>query len=117
MSKIGKNIKKYRELKGLTQAQLAEAIGKKSKNVISNWENGLNEPDPSTIELLLSVLGVDANTLMGWDNPDTLNEDANKLACTILSNPKVKEIIPVLDNLDDKDFEMVLNFIKRLGGD
>jgi len=35
MSILGNNIKKYRELKGLTQKQLADAIGK-SKNVISN---------------------------------------------------------------------------------
>jgi transcriptional regulator with XRE-family HTH domain len=36
-------IKKYRTKKGYTQKQVAEFVGK-SKNAISNWETGLNEP-------------------------------------------------------------------------
>lgn len=63
MSVIGSNIKKYRELKGLTQKQLADAVGK-TKNVISNWENGLNRPDADTIEYLLYALDVDAKQII-----------------------------------------------------
>lgn len=59
MSTLANNIKKYRKEKGLTQGQLAEMIGK-SKNVIFNWENGLNKPDADTIETLMWALGVTA---------------------------------------------------------
>lgn len=90
MSEIGRNIKIYREAKGLTQEELAEAIGK-TKNVVSNWENGRNKPDADTIEKLLNILEVDANTLFGWDDPKQLKSDAADLADKLLTDPKIKK--------------------------
>jgi transcriptional regulator with XRE-family HTH domain len=115
MSVLGNNIKKYRELKGYTQKQLAEIVGK-SKNVISNWENGLNKPDPATIEILLGALDVDANTLLGWDKPEQITIDAQGLADKILLDPKTKSILPIIVNLQEKDKQLVIDFIKRLAG-
>ena len=43
MSVIGNNIKKFREMKGLTQKQVAEMVGK-SKNVVSNWKSCIPSP-------------------------------------------------------------------------
>ena len=60
---IGRNIKKYRLIKGLTQQQVANVVGK-TKNVVSNWESGRNKPDVDTIMLLLELFDVDANTLL-----------------------------------------------------
>jgi len=113
VSVLGNNIKKYRELKGLTQKQLADAIGK-SKNVISNWENGLNKPDADTIENLLWVLDVDANTLLGWDNPEQIKKDAEELADKLLSNPKTKYLLSIVKDLPEGDIELITNFAKRL---
>lgn len=135
---LASNIKKYREAKGLTQKQLADAIGK-TKNVISNWENGLNKPDADTIELLLGIFEVDANTLLGWNNPDQVKRDAEDLANKILSNTYINEalsdiamvaesevkynintqarlmrILPLIQDLTDADFELVINFTQRL---
>ena len=36
--KIGKNVKRYRESKGLTQLQLSQAIGHKSVTIVSRAE-------------------------------------------------------------------------------
>lgn len=113
MSTLGSNIKKYRELKNITQKQLAESIGK-TKNVISNWETGLNKPDADTLEVLLYMLDVDANTLLGWDNPEQLKTDAEVLATEILSNPKIKKILPMIKDLSEKDLDFAVDFLKRL---
>lgn len=64
MSQLGDNLKNARKKKQLTQRQLADLIGAKH-NSISNWENGVNKPDPDTIGQLCGVLGISANELLG----------------------------------------------------
>jgi transcriptional regulator with XRE-family HTH domain len=39
MAAINDNIKVYRLKKGMTQEELATAMGKKSKNTVAGWEN------------------------------------------------------------------------------
>lgn len=66
MSKINENIRKFRELRRLTQKQFAEQLSK-SRNVISNWERGENSPDPDTLEQICKILKVTPNMIYGWD--------------------------------------------------
>ena len=61
---FGEKIKSARISKGLTQRQLADAIGAKH-NSISDWEKNKNKPDPDTIELLCGVLDISPNYLIG----------------------------------------------------
>ncbi len=114
MSVIGDNIKKYREAKKLTQQQLADAIGIKAKNAVSNWECGLNKPDADTITLLCGILGVDANTLMGWDNKEQLKADAEDIVGQILNNPRIKEMLPEIASMNNDDMDLLQIFIKRM---
>jgi transcriptional regulator with XRE-family HTH domain len=113
MSIIGDNIKKYREAKGLKQEQIADAIGK-SKNVVSNWERGDNKPDADTIPLLCGLLGVDANTLMGWDNTEQLKADAKGLEEKIINNPAIKEFLPEIADMSRDDLELLINLVKKI---
>jgi transcriptional regulator with XRE-family HTH domain len=113
MSTIGDNIKKFREAKGLTQEYIAESIGK-SKNVISNWERGDNKPDADIIPLLCGLLGVDANTLMGWDNTEQLKADAISVSDQILRNPKIKEMLSEIAGMSSEDIDLLESFIRRM---
>lgn len=63
MGKI--RIKELREEKGLTQAQLAKAIGL-TRIVISYYENGYSEPSVGTIEKLCNYFEVSADYLLGF---------------------------------------------------
>lgn len=54
---VAKNLKHYRELKKLTQRELAEKIGVKH-NTISSWENGTNSIDVSVLMQICDLLGV-----------------------------------------------------------
>lgn len=59
----GTTIKKLREEKGITQAELAEKIGVSSK-AVSKWETAKGLPDITLIESLAKVLGVSVVELM-----------------------------------------------------
>ena len=75
---INENIKKFRIFRGIKQNGLAKMLGK-SKNTISNWERGDNDPDPDTIEKICKILDVTPNQLFGWDeNPEYLDYEKNK---------------------------------------
>lgn len=70
MKELNENIRRFREMRRMTQKSFAEQVGK-SRNVISNWERGENSPDPDTIVLICRVLQVTPNQLFGWEScPD-----------------------------------------------
>ena len=45
MDTIGSRIKEYRLQKGMTQQDIADALGESSGRVIYNWEKGIGRPD------------------------------------------------------------------------
>lgn len=57
MASIGENIKRLREGKGWSQAELAERIGK-SRAAISQYEHNETTPRMGVIEDMCSVFGV-----------------------------------------------------------
>lgn len=63
MSDFGEKLRKTRKEKKLTQRQLADLIGAKH-NSVSNWETGINRPDPDTIGLICGVLQISPNDLL-----------------------------------------------------
>lgn len=68
MLQLYKNIKEYRQLRGMTQQELAEAIGYTGgKGMISKIENGKVDLSQSKIKQIAEVLNVPAGDLMGWD--------------------------------------------------
>lgn len=61
---LGKNIKKFRTLKGFSQEQLANKVGL-SRQTITNWENGYREPDLDKAFKLAEILDVSLEDLLG----------------------------------------------------
>lgn len=57
-------IKELREEMQLTQAQLADKISNMQRN-ISNWENGVSQPDLDTVVALADVFDVSLDELFG----------------------------------------------------
>lgn len=70
--KLGSNISKLRKAKGLTQEQLAAAVGV-SAPAVSKWESGSSCPDISLLCPLARVLGTDVDTLLLFE--ETLSEE------------------------------------------
>lgn len=64
----GDRIKEARKNKGLTQEQLATAIGVK-RAVISKYETGLVTPSVEQIEKIARELNISVGQIMGWPEP------------------------------------------------
>ena len=71
-------IKRLREEKYMTQAQLAERIGVSDK-AVSKWETGKGLPDITLVEPLARALGVSVMELMSGDRRVNNNRSANVL--------------------------------------
>lgn len=105
---LGENIKKARAKKGMNQKQLAEALKEKDIDVgnttISNWENGINKPDPDTISALCEILGTDANYLLDF-NKEAIENPNNEIDQLLFSKAK---------NLSEEDKIVVMNVIDAI---
>ena len=64
-SNVGDNIRKYREMSGITQKQLANKLGIDGSSRISNWEQGSNNPPADMIADICEALNVSASELLG----------------------------------------------------
>lgn len=62
---IGKNIKRLRQNKGLTQEQLGEILGITGQ-AVSKWENGSALPDLPALPTLAEYFGITIDELMGY---------------------------------------------------
>ena len=61
--KLGENIRRIREEKGMTQIELCRKL-KVDRAYMSNVENGKKNPTLSTIEKIAKALGVSLEELM-----------------------------------------------------
>ncbi|MEZ8297349.1 helix-turn-helix domain-containing protein [Vibrio splendidus] len=61
---LNENIKRLREEKGVTQLDMAQAVGTSTKTVM-NWESGKTEPKASELVTIAKRLGVSVNEVLG----------------------------------------------------
>lgn len=62
---FGRTLAYLRSRSKLTQQELADALGFKSKSTVSMYENGTREPDFETLEVIADYFNVDMNFLIG----------------------------------------------------
>lgn len=82
--KLGSSISKLRKSKGLTQEQLASAVGV-SAPAVSKWESGYSCPDISLLCPLARVLGTNVDTLLQFEEALTeeqLTKEMNSIVET-----------------------------------
>ena len=102
--KIGDRIRKYRNLQGLSQTELADMI-KVSKQTLYKYENNIITNVPSDkIEAIASIMNISPAQLMGWeDSADTNNTPVQNdlLSNTIsqLNEHNVNKVIKYAQNL------------------
>ncbi len=87
----GATVKRLRETKGMTQAELAGRIGVSSK-AVSKWETGRGLPDITLLEPLANALGVSVMELMSGQTIFNRNVSCNMLrskiyVCPVCGNP------------------------------
>lgn len=62
--KIADNIRFFRKANNLTQEELSKQLGG-SKNLVSNYENGISTPDIYTLVKLADIFDITLDELIG----------------------------------------------------
>lgn len=88
----GAAIKKRREAKGMTQAQLAEMLCVSDK-AVSKWENAGGYPDISLLQPLAKALGMSVTELLSGENVENKNRSANMLRSVFYVCPVCGNVI------------------------
>ncbi|WP_278554722.1 helix-turn-helix domain-containing protein [Parvimonas micra] len=76
---LGDRVKQKREEMGLSQEELADKMGYKSKTSIHKIEQGITDLPLSKVEELAKVLNVTTSYLMGWENKKEENNIFSQL--------------------------------------
>jgi transcriptional regulator with XRE-family HTH domain len=74
-NELGKRLRRVRKAAGMTLQQLSDALNKAygthaNKGTISKYENGIHEPNASTIFCIAQIIGVSVDYLMGKTDLD-----------------------------------------------
>ncbi len=108
---LGKRIKKLRQMAGLTQEQLAEAIGYETKTSISKIENDKLDLNQSTVVALARVLKTTPSVIMGWSEIEEQTEEEKEQAA------RTSEFIKVFGKLTTEQQKMIIAQIKGILSD
>ena len=106
--KIGKFIKERRNLKNITQSNLASILGITDR-AISKWENGICMPDVGTIPELCKILDITVNDLFSGEIVKMKDYD-KKLEENLLDLAKKEEA----QNKKMMIYEYVIGFISSI---
>ena len=97
MSSFGERLKKARERKGLTQAQVMKLTSITDKS-LSRYENGASAPDPDTILELIRLYDVSADFIMGLS--PIMGHASDNASGTSLSAPSLVSGVDVHEKLE-----------------
>lgn len=99
---FGKQIKSVRKAKGLTQAQLAEKIGRSEKH-ISKIETGVYFPNYSTLNKILQVLDIKI---------ENIEQEIDNIKG--ISKPHCyTKLLQILNSATEKELEYYYSLIKQ----
>jgi len=99
MASLGSRIGEFRKRRGVTQEQLAEAMGV-TPQAVSKWENDISCPDISLLPKLADYFAVSLDVLIRGGSPDSVRMreegepiDINKMAMRIVArSPKGDDV-------------------------
>lgn len=101
---IGKNIRKYRKLKGLTLEKLAEVLETET-NYLGQCERGERRFSLDKLVDLIEYFGITANDIIKLPN------SGEKISRE--KNAYLQEINELLENCSDNQLAVVLNMLKE----
>ncbi|SDA45221.1 repressor LexA [Dialister histaminiformans] len=110
---IGNNIKRARELKGLTQDELAKRMGYKSRSTIARIENGDNDVSQSKLKKFAEILDVSIDFLLDDGNKKMQIPHSRGIRIPILG--RVVAGIPLEAITDIEGYEEITPKMASLG--
>ena len=87
---LSRNIRELRIERGLTQTELAKAIGV-TQGAVYFWEKGINEPTAGYLVKMATLFSVSVDELLSFDGQKPLSVDAETTEMTRLFSRLTKE--------------------------
>ena len=101
---IGKNILTARKRLGLTQEELADRVGYKTKSAINKIELGVRDLPQKKIAAFAQALDMTPAQLMGWDEkPAEELQGMGALAAEVIMDPDAMEMASAYMQLSEAD--------------
>lgn len=116
MTNIGVKIKERREALGLSQDDLAELMGYKSRSTIAKIEKGVNDVTQTNIVKFAEVLKTTPAYLMDWEKEQQKNDIMADVIMRMRADSEFFSVVESLNRLDDEKLrgvkQMLSAFIK-----
>lgn len=109
---IGKNIRRRRIELGLSQEELAERCGFKSKSSINKMESGAQGLPQSKIVAVAKALETTPGYIMGWEGVEEnqqqeyyTDEATAQMAEDMATNPELRALYDIQRGMDPEDLQ------------
>ncbi|MDN5331041.1 MAG: hypothetical protein PWP45_266 [Tepidanaerobacteraceae bacterium] len=111
-SHVGYKIKKIRQERGITQAELAKKAGV-SAGLIGQIESGKVEPSIKTLEKIASALSLSPCYFVSDDDDITsLLRPMNPELKQLLTDPKVRSFLEMVADCTPEEFMFIMKFVQ-----
>ena len=108
MNTIGERIKQRRTELGLSQDELAEKMGYKSRSTIAKIEKGVNDVVQANIVKFSKILNTSIAYLMGWDSdPEETSKKIDATTDIIIRMERDRDFSELVQKLYTLDNEKI----------
>lgn len=116
MANIGEKICARRKEIGMTQEELAQKMGYKSRSTINKIENGTNDIPQSKIVKFAEVLGTTIADLMEWEKEEKNNDTIAGIIVRMRNDELFLSVVEDVGKLDSEKLtvlkQMLSTFLK-----
>ncbi len=119
MLTLFENIRKYRQLNGWSQEELARRAGYADKSMISRIENGKIDIPQSQIAKFAEIFGVSSSDLMGDDGTAETyytNPETAEMAQELFKDKDLRVLFDAARDSTPEDLRMAADLLRRLKG-
>lgn len=109
-NKLSENLRRLRSQRGVAQKKLADLLHC-SIGTISNYENGIHEPDCDTLSLLADFYGVSIDYLVGRSSRQYPGCVQNR---SIYGRYTLDRFLHLMDILPEKHLPLLVSFLRLL---
>ena len=117
------NIKRLRQLRNMTQGELAEAIHVK-RQTISSWEVNRTEPNIGIVELLAQALQCRKSDIIGEEANDIKTEpvvyyrnpETARIAQMVYESPEARILFDAAEGSTPENLLLAADLLRRLKG-
>lgn len=116
---FGDNLRALRELRGLSQEQLAERLGHKRPSTVQSWEKNRRRPRPGTITTIAAHLQCTPSALLkgvlaDYDALRGADDDEDGIAGPLKLTPTERQMLDLLRGMTEVGQRRAIGYIEAI---